>query len=417
MRRARQRNLRAASVLAAILVGGAAVAEDWPQWRGPNRDGIAPAGTPLAESWPEGGPKRVWESEEKILCQQLNGGFSSVSVVGGRAFLYEYRKSKSEAGEVASDVFYCLDAATGKTVWRREFDGQAIFANGCSSTVAVVDGRVYGMGGSSVYALNAADGAPLWQAPLAKQPTPWGNSSSPLVADGLVIVIAGQLTAYRVADGSRAWTQPAIRNSSSSPVLWKNGGRDYLLCGSEKEVACTDLADGRVRWTAPGGGHSTPAVSGDTLVQVNATKDLGLVAYRISPEKAEAIWSLAPFEDRGTSVVIHEGHVYAVGGWREWRALCARLADGRILWEEKSEAFRKHEVNTPILADGKLLFYTAETRNLVMIRAAPERYEPLAQAMVEPHKPPSFSNTGPTISDGRLYLRLNERVACYDLRP
>ena len=320
-------------------------------------------------------------------------------------------------GEVASDLFYCLDASTGATIWKQEFPGQKIHLNGCSSTVCVAGERLYATGGNTtVYCLSTKDGSPVWKSPVPRESAGWAGSSSPLVTDGLVILIAGQLTAYKETDGSQVWTQPKLKSVAASPILWTSGGKTHVLCNSDAGLACVEIATGNVLWTAPGGANGTPAVSDDILVQVTDKKDLGIVAYKITPQKAEKLWNITPFEDRGTSAVIYEGHVYAVGGAKDWRALCANLADGKILWQEKSDDFKKSEVSTPIIADGKVIHYAGgDAANLVMFRASPEKYELLAKAKVEPAKVPAFNCTCASIVDGKLFLRLNEHVACFDL--
>ena len=470
--------------LAFVTVRG----QDWPQWRGSNRDGVAAKSPALADSWPAAGPKLLWASQDQIITQQLNGGFGSVSIVGGRAYLYQYLRSpvifttrtlKADAlqrlakakdappkdaldkiktikdkefpsadalekwfadnaidpntaarvrkeipakGEQAADVFYCLDANTGQTLWKQEFAGQKIHGNGCSSTVCVVADRLYATGGNTtMYCLRAKDGNLVWKSAVPREAPAWAGSSSPLVTQGLVILVAGQLTAFRDADGSVAWTQAKVKGIAPSPVLWSADGKEYLLCNSDAGLSCADVATGEVLWTVPGGGNSTVAVADDIAVIVTDKKDQGILAYKISPAKAEKIWSIAPFADRGTSVVIYAGHVYAVGGaspgMTNWRALCANLADGKTCWEEKSDDFKKPEVNTPIIADGKMFFYAGgEAFNLLMFRAAPDKYELLGKFKPETSKTPSYSCANPSIADGRLFLRLNDRVACYDLR-
>ena len=456
--------------------------QDWPQWRGPNRDGVAAGSAALADSWPADGPKKLWESEEKILTQQNNGGFGSVSIVGDRAYLYSYvmapvalttrtlkpdvlaRYAKAKdapakeildkletikdkefpspealdkwladnaipddvkarllkeipaKGTAASDVFYCLDAATGKTVWKKEFPGQKVHGNGCSSTVCVADGRLYATGGNTnMYCLSAKDGNLVWKSQVPREAPSWAGSSSPLVSDGLAILVAGQLTAYRVSDGNMAWTQPTLKGLAPSPVLWTHEGKKYVVCGSDKEMACVEIATGRILWSVPGGGSSTPVVSGDVAVQVTEGP-LGTVAYKMTPQKAEKLWNLPP-GDRGTSAVIYKDFVYFIGGWKGYKAWCAGLADGKVAWEQQADEFKNIEINTPILCDGKiLLFCGGSTYNLLMLRASSEKCELMAKAKVETSKSPTCNCTNPSIVDGKMFLRLNERVVCYDLK-
>ena len=523
------------------IVWGPARAEDWPQWRGPQGDGVAPPGPVLADSWPADGPKKLWESEDVIIAQQLNGGFGGVSVAGGRAYLYAHWKSRppiatrtvsadvlkrlgwwpgelpadlagameqarlseeraklkpkelkpwldkwvaehlkdadtpkvrplatyvrqrlsqgagaialdvlaklveikdrefpdtdsldkwlagsSLAGdlkarvlrvvpttgpETATDTFFCLDADTGKTIWKREFPNQAPFGNGVSTTVCIAGDRLLGAGGKVVYCLDVKDGSAVWQVPVAGG----GISSSPVAVGGKMVILAGRLTAYRIADGTVAWTQPKLTGSNPSPVLWSSGGKTYLICNANAGLACVDPADGQILWKVPGGGSGSPVVNNDVAVLFGPNTNTGLVAYKITPEKAEKLWSL-PYADRGTSAILFQGYMYSVGGLKDAKALCVAVSDGKPAWEQ-AKGFEKAEVNSPILADGKIIMFMGlTTHELVMFKASPEKFEALARAKVETSKPPSCNCTSPSIVDGRLFLRLNERVVCYDLR-
>jgi len=193
------------------------------------------------------------------------------------------------------------------------------------------------------------------------------------------------------------------------------GGKTYLICNANAGLACVDPADGRILWKVPGGGSGSPVVNNDVAVLFGTNENTGLVAYKIAPEKAEKRWSL-PYADRGTSAIPFEGYMYSVGGLKNAKALCVAVSDGKPAWEE-AKGFEKAEINSPILADDKIIMFMGlTTRELVMFQASPEKFEALARAKVETSKQPSCNCTSPSIVDGRLFLRLNERVVCYDLR-
>jgi outer membrane protein assembly factor BamB len=133
-------------------------------------------------------------------------------------------------------------------------------------------------------------------------------------------------------------------------------------------------------------------------------KEVGLLAYRISPDKAEKLWSLPQCDDGGASPVVHRGHVYLA--FRN-AALCAELATGKVAWEKKLGA---RGYSSPVLADGKLFAFAG--KHLYAIDAAPSACRELARAAL-----PLCEHASPAVSGGRLYVRLRKGVGCYDLTP
>jgi hypothetical protein len=141
------------------------------------------------------------------------------------------------------------------------------------------------------------------------------------------------------------------------------------------------------------------------MVVYTRSAKLGIVAYSLTATGAEQLWT-QPFHDRGASPVVHDGHVYAIGGRKTPRAVCVELATGKIAWEE---TVAQTEISSPIIADGKIWYPFGSS--LHCWRPTPERYDLLGTAKI-----PIVTATSPAIADGRIYLRLNDGVGCYDLR-
>ena len=296
---------------------------------------------------------------------------------------------------VAKDVIVCLDA-DGKTVWKKEYPGRPS-GWGSSSTPCVTGGRCYVAGGKTLYCLDAATGNEIWSKGLAGGDI----SSSPVLVDGVVAILGGMLYGINGADGNPLWSQKEISGNNPSPAVWHKGDASYVLCNADKGVACVEPKTGKILWTAPGGGSGTVTVEGDVMVLLGKTKEVGLVAYRLSTEKAERIWS-QDITDRGTTPLIRDGCVYVVGAGRVG---CWALADGALKWEKKQGG----EIASPILADGKIVALVGGVLHL--IRAAPDAYALLGKA-----SPGAATCSSPSIADGRLYLRLTNAVACFDLK-
>jgi hypothetical protein len=510
------------SALAVILslgLGQLVSAADWPQWRGPNRNGTAAAAPALAEAWPKEGPKKLWQSEPMPAGQE--GGFGSVTVAGDRAFVYvnwrfsvpvpfrvvregtvrnlgwipermspdltkaveqarlsEERAAlkqeevkpwvdkwiaehllteadKKFAGFVhgrlskakdaialdvldkiatirekelpnqealdnwfansgidqgvreqimkqvetsrafAKDAVVCLDVKTGQTLWKAEFPGR-VYGWGSSSSPCVVGNRLYVAGSSDAYCLDASSGKEIWRTWL-----PGGEISSSFVTvDNMAIVLSGVLCALDASTGQRLWTQDKVRGTNSSPVAWVKDGKPHVIVNAGGDTVCVDAKTGECLWTVPAGGSGTIAVEGDFAVVFAERADAGLVGYKLSPTAAEKAWTV-PVRDRGASPIISNGHVFTVGGGK---ALCVKLDSGQVVWEQGSPG----EICSPILADGKIIAFTGG--GLALFRASTEKFEELARVRI-----PFARCSSPSFADGKLYVRLNDSVACYDL--
>ena len=503
---------------AVLLSANISLGADWPQWRGPARNGIAEPGPKIASEWPSDGPTKVWEYPAP---KSRGGGLGSVVVSGGRAFALwshqvatpiptrqftvrelrqigwidrdlpeelaakveqtrlseelkgikrnaktewiqkwveenltgedsrrlswvvrsrlamgeaalsfeELRKLDplkertfdtqqqldewiAEAGlsveaakavnkaaikehKTADGVVVCLDAETGEEVWKKVVTGKPS-SYGISNTPCVADGRVYVVGSTGeAHCLAAKDGQQLW-----KRQLPTGTHASFMVADGLAIVPSTTLTALSAEAGEVVWQTKEVATNSNSPVLWRHAGQAYVICNTRKSVFCVGLKEGKVLWKVPGGEYSTAVVEGDLMVIMGGEK-VGLLAYRISPESAEKVWA-SEINDRGASPIVHKGHVYAVG---KGKAACLRLEDGEVLWEQK---LRFGGICSPVLVGDKILVPTRGS--LFMLAASPEEQGTLASARIR-----IAHCTSPAAANGKLYLRLDEALACFDL--
>ena len=519
-----------ALVLSGWIVSGV-VAEDWPQWRGPGRDGVSVGSTRLADAWPKTGPRKLWESE-KIPAGGV-GGAASVSVAGGRAYLnVNWRcreaiatralsgkalgqlggppkplpKELAEALEAArlspqraklkgkelnqwaaqwakdkltpeqqkpwagfvrnrlvkgpraislevlaklaeirdktfptqealdkwfadngiaeevrkrvlakiptdvgkaNDVILCL-GPDGETLWKRTYPSRPVDW-GCSGTLSVAEGRCYAVGaGGDVYCLAAETGKEIW---VKKRPGDPGKvvHSSIVKVGSAVIVMGSPMSAMGADDGKVLWTQKAASPMNNSPSLWRHAGKTYLICNGTagKKVACVDAADGKVLWTVPGGGDSSVVVTGDTFVVVSDNKKVGTSAYKMSAKGAKKLWTAA-FWDRGASPVVYKGHVYVIVNSNGGRTACIELAKGQVAWDERIGGT---EYSSPIVADGKVIAVDRNGGRLLMFKATPERYIPLAEARLS-----IVVCTSPAVAEGKMYLRLKHAVACYDLQ-
>ncbi|MDE2680920.1 MAG: PQQ-like beta-propeller repeat protein [Verrucomicrobiota bacterium] len=496
---------------------------DWPQWRGPNRNGVVVDGVPLLGAFPKEGLKRLWVSE--FIPSNDDGGHGSVVVAGQRVYLAlvwhtdvptktraindlvlrklgnrgvtilgdklvakmekdrvglsprlrgakltewidkwvaenfnkeqqqvlaswvasRFKKGKSaipvkdlqklatmrehrfeddaafkkwlgEQGfsdavkaqvvkavpvtrKVAQDVVVCLDAITGKTLWKAEAPGEPT-GRRSSSTPCVANGRVYAMGARQAYCVDAVTGKPVWSAVI-----PGKNvASSFLVAEGKAFVMAGRLVALDAKTGRVVWESKDARGGNSSPVHWEDDGKTFLIINAGREVICLNPADGKLVWQVKGGGDSTPVVAGNRMTVYSSDKKIGLAGYSISAIGAKMLWNI-PLEARRTqsTPVIYQGHVYHVGGDTQ---MCVEMETGKVKWKEK----RQSNISSPFIADGRLFTFEKKGSELVMLRADPLAHYEIGKARVRAMWCPS-----PVLSRGKLVLRMDNGVACFDL--
>ncbi|MBI3832159.1 MAG: PQQ-like beta-propeller repeat protein [Planctomycetes bacterium] len=492
--------IQAVFCMAVFASCATAADSDWPQWRGPNRDGIALNSPKLLDAWPKEGPQQLWKSEWIPACEE--GGVASPVVADGKVFVYANAKLPVGGGQtyklvtteilnaaikdniitadvavkleslkdvgiaskrewekalgkikdvklgafasypqyyawrhatILNDTVVCLDAASGKTLWRKDFPVDTAllkklggvqwwtFEDGfVSATPAVWSGKCYAAGAMGLYCLSAKDGALLWQAKADPE------HCSPLVANGIVYH-AG--VAYNAESGAVLWKNSLwdakhkryeTNARYSSPLLFAAGGRNYIVtsnCADDHNSAyvCLDLETGKVQWSLKGDMNTIPTLCGDLLMVATSYAGSGAKACRITPAGAEVLWK-KPFSD-GLGDIVWQDHLYVPGGAYK----CLDLKSGEFNWKQSMRG-GVGEFSATVLADGKLFTTLGEshqltknfgdlTYSLAMIKATPEKYVELGV-----FNPKMCMMTSPAIAGGKLYLRLLDGIACYDLQ-
>lgn len=301
----------------------------------------------------------------------------------------------------AVDVVFCFDAPTGKTLWKVAYPG-AMFEYGTSSTPCIAGDRIYVSGGDKIYCLNLNDGSEVWQAPCPAKEV----SSSPVVADGVLVIQAGALCALDAGNGKLLWARPEFEGTHASPTIWRKDGRTYVV----QNYGMVDLQTGKLLWFLSNGHDSSPVVSGDFLVAADGGT---LHGYHLATDKPREIWKLK-FGIQPSTPIIFQNHVYAAKS-QSGPLFCAELATGEVRWTSpEKESYVGNSFNSAslILADGKLLI-DGPTDQLSIVRAAPREFELLGRTKVAPG---NLRAATPTIADGRLFLRGKDALVCYDLR-
>lgn len=300
---------------------------------------------------------------------------------------------------IAKDTIVCVSLKTGKILWRAEAPGEPK-GRSCSSTPAVADGFVYGIGSTHLYCVNAESGAIRWASEVKRK----GVGSSPIVVDGVVVVHANTITAYDAKTGTEKWAHDKLRVLNSSPVVWNKNGQNYVISHTRDALVAMDPQSGKVQWSIVAGGDCTPAISGDILTVQCKKETLGFIAVQLTTTGAKQLWS-HPFEARRTqaSPIIDGDVTYLIDNSI---AYCHELKTGKIIWQEKVQA----AITSPVMADGKFFVITDRGNNLTMYKPTREKLTELGKTRIKALYCPS-----PCVTDGYVVLRQLDKLVCYDI--
>jgi outer membrane protein assembly factor BamB len=417
---------RTALVVVAVSILGAALfveqqilrgaAPDWPQYLGPERNGVY-SGPPLAETWPASGPPKVWQ-------KSVGEGFAGPVVVGERVILFHRVKSE--------EVVEALDARTGNTQWRYAYKtayrDDFGFDEGPRAVPVVVNGRVYTFGAEGqLHAVDVATGKGVWSVDTMRRfgvrKGFFGAAGSPLVEDGRVIANIGGMdggkgagiVAFNAETGAVLWTATDHQASYSSPVGATFGGRRHAVFFTRNGIVALDPATGAVLFQRPWRSRSassvnaaTPLIIGDVIF-ASATYETGAVALRVNGTQLTELWSSDDvMSNHYATSVYADGYLYGFHGRQEFdpsfRAV--DLKTGAVKWKVD----RYHAGSVTLV--GNRLLIARETGELVLAAASPDAFRPLAKAQVLR----ATVRALPAVSDGFVYLRNENTLVCLDLR-
>jgi outer membrane protein assembly factor BamB len=389
--------------------------QDWPQWRGPNRDGIS-LETGLSKHWPSGGPPLLWQ-------QNLGRGFSAPVVVRGR--VYTLSQETTPAGP--EETVACWNAASGKPLWRFGYPNQyeERMGSGPRSTPAVDENRIYTVGPTGIlHCLRADTGEKVWRHDLLDEfhaPRPqYGVAVSPLVEGGLVYVVPGGMQGNSVAafdkhTGKLAWQALDDPAGYSSPIMTTAGGARQLLVLTNTALVSLSPGDGSVYWrypweTANGFNIATPIAFADYIF-VSSAYGKGCCLLEVSAGsdgslEARPVYEHNRMRNYFSSSVLYQDFLY---GFDNADLVCMDVRTGEIRWREKG--IRSFKKGSLLIAGGDLIVL-GEYGKLAVAQATTEAYRERASYQVSQNK----CWTAPVLAAGRLYVRDESCLRCLDLR-
>jgi outer membrane protein assembly factor BamB len=421
----------APTAVSALLVTAFALhAQDWPQWRGPNRDGKT-AAFAVPTAWPTNLTQK-WS---------VSVGKSDSSPVLAGTNLYVFARQGTD------EALFCLDPATGNTRWKSTYSADYLVTGpakdhpGPRSSPVVADGKICTLGiGGILSCFDASSGAVLWRKQSANDylgiPYKTDCSFSPIVEDGRCIVQVGSSTngafiAFDLASGAPKWKMILLPQSfcntfdlatgepkwkwegegpaNSSPVMMTLGGRQQLVSLTAKKLVGLDPADGRLLWQTPfaaeSGNNASPVIAGTTVFCTGQGK--GLSAVKIEQQAggfiATPLWSTPKFAARYTTPVFKDGFLY---GSYSGRLFCVNAETGAALWDQDLKIG-----DTAVIVDAGPVMFALGARGQLLVFKPEATFTQLARYTVAATE----TWAHPVIAGNRIFVKDNETASLWGL--
>ncbi|MBI1792069.1 MAG: PQQ-like beta-propeller repeat protein [Acidobacteria bacterium] len=375
----------------------------WTGFRGPRRDGVYDEMS-IRTEWPQEGLPLVWR-------QPVGGGFASFSVAHTRAFTIEQRRHQ--------EVVAAYNLRTGREVWTHGWDAEfeePMAGVGPRATPTWHDGRLYALGATGEFrCLDAATGKLIWRRNILEDNQAanlqWGMAAAPLMVDEKVIVLPGgpggkSVAAYHRLTGEPVWKSLDDKQAYTAPMLATLGGRCQIVVVSATRAVGITVEDGALLWEFPWKNQpevnvAQPLVVGENRLFLSAGYGSGAVVLEITGQGARPVWRNTRMKNKFSSSVLYEGHIY---GLDEAILACLNAETGELKWKGG-----RYGYGQLLLASGRLIV-TAESGEVVMVKATPEGHQELARF-------PALSGKAtwnvPAIAGGLLLVRNPTEMACF----
>ena len=380
----------------------------WTNFRGPARDGRYDEG-PIRTNWPAEGLPLLWK-------QPIGGGYASFVVAEGMAFTIEQRRRQ--------EIVAAYDVETGRELWTHGSDAEfrePMGGDGPRATPTWEAGRLYSLGAEGdLRCFEATTGKMNWSRNILKdneaENLQWGMAASPLIVDDKVVVLPGgrsgkSVVAYNKLTGAPVWRALNDRQAYVSPMLVTLGGKRQIVVVTANRIVGLAVEDGAQLWesswnTDMGINVSQPLVidanrffissgygKGGALVEVTGSGD-ALTARKV--------WENGSMKNKFNSSVVYEGNVY---GLDEGILTCVDVKTGERRWKGG-----RYGYGQLLLASGHLVVIT-DTGELVLVKATPDKHTEVAKFSAIEGKTWNY----PAIAEGRLLVRNQTQMACFDL--
>ena len=406
---------------------------DWPQWRGPGRDGI----------WPEKGIIQKFDAPRLNIRwrAKIANGYSGPTVAGGRVYVTDRVTTPTQTERV-----HCFDAMTGTKIWSYDYDckyEEIEHRNGPRASVIIDENRAYSLGTMGhFFCFDAANGTVLWSRDLKteyaiKMPI-WGISACPLIENNLVIVpIGGKDNASTVAfdkvTGTEKWRALNDTVSYSAPIVIDQAGKRVLVCWTVERVIGLDPATGELYWQHPftpdrlSQNIASPVFSNNYLF-VSSFFD-GSLLLKLNPDKlvVEKVWQRKGQNEKKTeslhcciSTPILEGdYIYGLDSYGELR--CLNLHTGDRIWENLNVVPNDRWANVHMVRQEDKVWMFNERGELIISKLSPRGYQEISRTkLIDPTEGQLGQRGGvcwshPAFAYKHVFVRNDEELICADL--
>jgi outer membrane protein assembly factor BamB len=373
------------------------VSAPWPGFYGPRRDGVYREG-PILTNWPAKGLTPLWK-------RPVGLGYGSMAVAQGLVFTLEQRRDEEAA------VAY--DLKTGREVWSNRWKGffqESMGGDGPRSTPAWDEGRVYFLGAEGEFrCIDAASGKTLWRKNLLDESgapnLQWGMATSPLVVGEFVVVESGKgVTAYDKRTGAKVWSVLEDAPSYTAPMVAELGGQRQIIAVLSKRAVGLS-PDGKLLWEFPwvteyDTNSALPIVTDATHLLLTAGYGHGSALLEVTANGVRELWTSKALKSKFNNAVLYQGTVY---GMDDGILAAMDVATGQRRWKGGRYGFGQ------LLLAGDQLLILSETGEIALVKASPEKYQEIARFDAIEGKTWNV----PAMAEGNLLVRNGAEMACY----
>ena len=414
-------------ILVLLAITGIKVnAQDWPQWRGANREGVSKE-TGLNLNWSDKKPSLLW------TFRQAGAGYSAPTIVGTTLY--------GQGGADGSDFAFALDTQTGNLKWKQNLGALSVIERGDGPRGSVtVDGdKLYLIrGNGEIHCLSAADGKIIWQKDFkgdfkGTMMSNWGYSESPLIDANLVICTPGGGEGAMVALDkntgavvwrSKEWTDQA---AYSSPIIADVGGIRQYVQQSGKGVAGISARDGKLLWKIDNAAYRTAVIPTpifqNNMVYVTNGYNGGCMGIQLTRNgeniKADTIYTNRIISNQHGGVVLINGFIYGFSERPSDSWVCQNMKTGEIVWSQRGQEVGVGKGSLFAVND-RLILFDMQTGLLAVVAASPEGWKEFGKMEIPERTKVSTQDnqlwTHPIVANGKLFVRDHDLLFCYDLK-
>jgi outer membrane protein assembly factor BamB len=417
-------------------------ADDWPQWLGPQRDGIWRE-KGIIEKFPAGGAKILWRTP-------IAAGYAGPAAAEGRVYVTDRVAAADKPGDPFQrgkypglERVFCINASDGNVIWQKEYscDYTMSYALGPRATPVISDGKVYTVGGEGdVRCYKSDNGELVWSKKFnddGSQTPMWGYSSSPLVDGDKLICVATASSiavAFNKKNGEIIWKSLSGKEPGyAPPVIFEAGGKRQLIIWHPAAIVSLDPENGKEYWTEKleskmGLSIATPKKMGNMLFVSSAYEGATMMQFDESTPAAKRLWHRGGRTENTTDAIhmlipspaLKDGYVYGVEIYGQLR--CLKAENGDRLWETfkaTTEGERLRWATAFIVQQGDRFILANDQGDLIIANMSPKGYEEISRAHViaptnpDANRPVVWSH--PAFANKCVYWRNDKEIVCVSM--